>query len=114
MANANILEQKKALVAELAERMKNAQGGVIVNYQGIPVADDTKLRSELRAAGVSAEIYPENRKMGKQMEYANRRSIPYVVIIGGNELAEGKATVKNMVDGTQESVEFSRLAEVLA
>ena len=56
MANANILEQKKALVAELAERMKNAQGGVIVNYQGIPVADDTKLRSELRAAGVEYTV----------------------------------------------------------
>ncbi len=56
MANANILEQKKALVAELVERMKNAQGGVIVNYQGIPVADDTKLRSELRAAGVEYTV----------------------------------------------------------
>jgi large subunit ribosomal protein L10 len=56
LANANILEQKKALVAELAERMKNAKGGVIVNYQGIPVADDTKLRSELRAAGVEYTV----------------------------------------------------------
>ena len=56
MANANILEQKKALVAELAERMKNAKGGVIVNYQGIPVADDTKLRKELREAGVSYTV----------------------------------------------------------
>mgnify|MGYP003317719822 CR=1 FL=1 len=56
MANANILEQKKQLVAELADRMKNAKGGVIVNYQGIPVADDTKLRSELRAAGVEYTV----------------------------------------------------------
>jgi histidyl-tRNA synthetase len=68
----------------------------------------------VRAAGVAAEIYPENKKMGKQMEYANRRSIPYVVIVGGNELAEGRATVKNMIEGSQESVEFARLAEYLA
>ena len=48
------------------------------------------------------------------MEYANRRAIPYVVIVGGNELAEGKATVKNMVEGTQESVAFAELAAKLA
>lgn len=56
MANANILEQKKQLVAELADRMKNAAGGVIVNYQGITVADDTALRSELRKAGVEYTV----------------------------------------------------------
>ena len=57
LANANILEQKKALVAELAERMKNAKGGVIVNYQGINVTDDTALRSELRKAGVEYTLF---------------------------------------------------------
>ena len=56
LANANILEQKKQLVADLAERMKNAAGGVIVNYQGITVEDDTKLRSELRKAGVEYTV----------------------------------------------------------
>ena len=56
MANANILEQKKQLVADLAERMKNAAGGVIVNYQGITVEDDTKLRTELRKAGVEYTV----------------------------------------------------------
>ena len=56
MANANILEQKKQLVADLADRMKNAAGGVIVNYQGITVADDTALRSELRKAGVEYTV----------------------------------------------------------
>ncbi len=87
---------------------------LFTNFGGDEELASLKLMAELRAAGISAEIYPENRKMGKQMEYANRRSIPYVVIIGGNELTEDKATVKNMVDGTQESVEFARLAEVLA
>ena len=56
MANANILEQKKQFVADLAERMKNAAGGVIVNYQGINVTDDTALRSELRKAGVEYTV----------------------------------------------------------
>ena len=67
----------------------------------------------LRDAGVAAEIYPESAKMKKQMEYANRRMIPYVVIIGSNELSEGKATVKNMRTGEQQTVEFAAVAECL-
>ena len=51
--------------------------------------------------------------MKKQMEYANRREIPYVVIIGSNELAEGKATVKNMTTGEQNLVAFDEIATVI-
>ena len=47
------------------------------------------------------------------MEYANRRNIPYVVIIGSNEIAEGKATVKDMRNGEQVSVAINGLAEKL-
>ncbi|MBQ6581224.1 MAG: histidine--tRNA ligase [Alistipes sp.] len=68
----------------------------------------------LRDAGIAAEIYPEAAKMKKQMEYANRRMIPYVVIIGSNELAERRATVKNMRTGEQQSVEFEAVASALA
>ena len=67
----------------------------------------------LRDCGIAAEIYPESAKMKKQMEYANRRSIPYVVIIGSNELAERKATVKNMLSGEQQSVAFEEVADLL-
>ena len=68
----------------------------------------------LRDAGIAAEIYPEAAKMKKQMEYANRRMIPYVVIIGSNELAERRATVKNMRTGEQQSVEFEAVVSALA
>ena len=68
----------------------------------------------LRDASIAAEIYPEAAKMKKQMEYANRRMIPYVVIIGSNELAERRATVKNMRTGEQQSVEFEAVASALA
>ena len=51
-----ILEQKKAYVAELADKLKNSTAGVIVSYQGITVADDTKLRKELREAGVEYRV----------------------------------------------------------
>ena len=72
-----------------------------------------QIMRELRDAGIAAEIYPEAAKMKKQMEYANRRAVPYVVIIGSNELAERRATVKNMCTGEQQVVEFSAVKEVL-
>ncbi len=72
-----------------------------------------KLISKLRNAGVSSEIYPDGGKMKKQMEYANKRGIPYVVIIGSNEMESGKAMVKNMLSGEQSEVPFEELAERL-
>ena len=59
--------------------------------------------------GWSCEVYPDAAKMKKQMEYANRRQIPYVVIIGSNELAEGKATLKKMESGEQICVPVEEL-----
>ena len=67
----------------------------------------------LRDKGIATEVYPDSAKMKKQMEYANRREIPYVVIIGINELAEGKATVKNMATGEQNLVSFDEIAELI-
>ena len=82
----------------------------------VNLGEEEKLASmrvmrSLRDAGVAAEIYPESAKMKKQMEYANRRMIPYVVIIGGNELQEQKATVKNMRTGEQSSVVFDEVCD---
>ena len=82
----------------------------------VNLGEEEKLASmrvmrSLRDAGIAAEIYPESAKMKKQMEYANRRMIPYVVIIGGNELQEQKATVKNMRTGEQSSVAFDEVCD---
>ncbi|MCI6803357.1 MAG: histidine--tRNA ligase [Prevotellaceae bacterium] len=57
--------------------------------------------AQLRAAGVSVEIYPDSVKMKKQMSYANAKAIPFVAIVGETELAEGKVNVKNMMTGEQ-------------
>ena len=56
MPNASVLQQKQAIVAELAEKMKAASAGVLVEYKGITVEDDTKLRRELRQAGVEYSV----------------------------------------------------------
>ena len=68
-----------------------------------------RIISKLRDRGVAVEIYPEASKMKKQMEFANRRAIPFVVIIGSDELQRGVATVKNMVSGEQQEVGFDEL-----
>ncbi|WP_366502847.1 50S ribosomal protein L10 [Ruminococcus difficilis] len=56
LPSAKVLEQKQAIVAELTERLKNSVTGVLVNYKGINVADDTALRKELREAGVQYSV----------------------------------------------------------
>ena len=56
MPSEKILEQKKQAVADLAEKIKGSCAGVLVEYKGINVADDTKLRKELREAGVSYSV----------------------------------------------------------
>ena len=55
--------------------------------------------AKARAAGIRTEIFPDSSKMKKQMSYANAKQIPYVVLAGENEMAEGKFTLKNMQSG---------------
>ena len=56
MPNASVLEQKKAIVAELTEKLQNAASGVLVDYKGITVAEDTALRNELRKNNVEYAV----------------------------------------------------------
>ncbi|MCX6252721.1 MAG: histidine--tRNA ligase [Bacteroidetes bacterium] len=59
------------------------------------------LLSALRNKGIHAEIYPDHSKLKKQMEYANKKNIPYVVLVGKDEMVKGHLTVKNMLTGEQ-------------
>ncbi len=67
------------------------------------------LVQQLRNANVSTELYPDKAKMEKQMKYANAKGIPYVVVIGDNEMLSGKLAVKDMRSGTQEEKTFTEL-----
>ena len=69
---------------------------------------------QVRAAGIRAELFPDATKMKKQMSYANAHSIPFVALIGENELAEGKITLKNMATGEQKLVTPNELIEELS
>ncbi len=65
------------------------------------------LLTKLRANGINSEIYPESAKLKKQMNYADRKNIPYVLLIGSNEIETGNLTLKIMSTGEQvsESIE---------
>jgi len=62
------------------------------------------LLARVRKGGIAAELYPDPVKLKKQMEYANKRNIPFVAMIGNEELASGKITLKNMITGVQETI----------
>ena len=70
--------------------------------------------AQLRAAGVSVEIYPDSVKMKKQMSYANAKAIPFVAIVGETELAERKVNVKNMMTGEQSLMSAEEMVKQLA
>ncbi len=67
----------------------------------------------LRKAGISSEIYPTSAKLKKQMTYANNLNIPFVVLIGSDEIANNTLTVKDMEAGTQESMTIDALIKKL-
>lgn len=67
------------------------------------------LLRKLRNANINAEMYPEPTKMKKQMEYASKRNIPYVLLIGSDEMQSGKLTLKNMLTGEQEKLSIEQI-----
>ncbi len=67
------------------------------------------IASQVRAAGISVELYPDCAKMKKQMAYANAKGIPFVVLAGESEINQGKVTLKNMLTGYQQLVSAEEL-----
>ena len=82
----------------------NATQLLFVNFGEKEAAYCLPVLSMARDAGIRAEIYPDSAKMKKQMSYANDKNIPFVAIVGENEMNEGKLTLKNMTTGEQSLV----------
>lgn len=74
---------------------------LFINFGEEEVSYCLPISTQLRNNGVFTEVFPDNTKMKKQMNYANAKQIPFVVIAGENEIKEGKLTLKNMVTGEQ-------------
>lgn len=86
---------------------------LFVNFGDKEAAYCLPILTKVREAGVRAEIYPDASKMKKQMGYANDKQIPFVAIVGENEMNEGKLTLKNMTTGEQSLVTQDELLAVV-
>lgn len=84
---------------------------LFINFGSEEEAHCLKYVKELRANGISAEVYPTSAKMNKQMKYANARGVKHIVLLGQNEIASGKMQLKNMDKGEQQSL---TLEEIIA
>ncbi len=67
----------------------------------------------LRAEGIAVEVYPEPAKMKKQMGYADQKQIPWVAIVGGNEMEQNKVMLKNMTSGEQQLIALDEMVKCL-
>ena len=87
----------------------NATQVLFINFGEKETAYCLPIVSAARAAGIRTEIFPDKAKMKKQMSYANAKNIPFVVLAGENEMAQGKVTLKNMETGEQTLVTAEEL-----
>ncbi|NNE31507.1 MAG: histidine--tRNA ligase [Winogradskyella sp.] len=86
---------------------------LFINFGEREAMTSLKAVTQLRQAGIKAELFPDavtsGKQMKKQMTYANRRNIPYVVVVGEEELINQNYSLKNMISGQQKTVTFSML-----
>lgn len=93
--------------------LEQAARVLFINFGAAEQAACIGIAAKLRAAGIGTLIYPDAAKMKKQMDYANRKQVPYVAFVGESEMKEGTVTLKNMTDGTQQTVAVDQLIEIL-
>jgi len=72
-----------------------------------------KLIQKVREAGINAELFPESSKMKKQMNYADKKGVPFVAIVGEDEIQQQKITLKNMTSGEQQLVSIDELIRLV-
>ncbi|WP_434035673.1 histidine--tRNA ligase [Formosa sp. 4Alg 33] len=84
---------------------------LFINFGDREALYSLKAIQKLRAAGVNAELYPDTAKMKKQMNHANKRAIPFVVLVGEEEVKSEVFTLKDMKDGSQSQVDFNTLLQ---
>ena len=87
---------------------------LFINFGEKEAAFSMNVLAGVRAAGIRAEIFPDSSKMKKQMSYANSKMIPFVALVGENEMNEGKVTLKNMETGEQKLVTPQELVSELS
>ena len=86
---------------------------LFINFGEKEAAYSLNVLAKVRTEGIRAEIFPDSSKMKKQMSYANAKNIPFVALVGENEMNENKVTLKNMETGEQNLVSAEELIQTL-
>jgi histidyl-tRNA synthetase len=94
------------------EAVTSATSVLFLNYGDDEALYAMKAVGALRAAGIKSELYPDNAKIDKQFKHAERRGIPFVVMAGSDEMANGTFKLKNLTSGEQRLLDFDELRAV--
>ena len=104
-------------IYDVMEELNLFPANIATDLQVLFIAFDEKAHlyafkrlTQMRKAGINAEIYPEPVKLKKQMKYANARNVPFTILVGSAEIESGLLTFKNMKTGDQQSL---RLEEII-
>ncbi len=87
---------------------------MFVNFGNAEAAYCTSVAKQLRKLNINTEVYPDDAKMKKQMAYADKKSIPFVALVGSDEMSSGILTIKNMITGEQVKVTADQLPELIS
>lgn len=85
---------------------------MVTNFDAEAAYYGLNVLARLRQVGCNAEMYPDSSKLKKQLDYADRKNIPYVVLIGSQEMETGKLTVKHMKSGQQNELTLDEIIEL--
>jgi histidyl-tRNA synthetase len=86
---------------------------LFINYGDAEAFYGLQAIQKLRTSGIKVELYPDNTKVAKQFQHADKRGIPFAVIIGEQEMASNSYSLKNLVTGEQVSLDFENLKNTL-
>ena len=100
-----VLEELKLFPATVTKNVEV----LFINFGDAEALFSLKAIKQLRLHTINAELYPDAAKMKKQMNYANKRNIPFVILVGEEELISQTYTLKNMSSGEQQKLSLSEL-----
>ena len=95
------------------EGLEQAARVMFINFGHAEQAACIGIAARLRTAGISTLIYPDAAKMKKQMDFANRKAVPFVAFVGESEMRDETVTLKNMTDGSQQTLTVDALIDTL-
>ncbi|UQD57647.1 histidine--tRNA ligase [Flavobacterium sp. K5-23] len=96
------------------ETVTETTKALFINYGDTEAFYAMQAIQKLRATGIKVELYPDNAKVAKQFQHADKRSIPFAVIVGDQEMAAKTFSLKNLVSGEQVLLDFEGLKEALS